>query len=505
MAVADPRTARRSVPTYGNWRRPASPGLLGLGFLSTMTMFAGIVVVLVTWFTLGLPAALPIVVVLVATLGSLAVRDRHGRTVADNLSAAALSLHARAGGATSYRSGPVSRIPGGRCRLPGLVAASELYEFSDSWHRPVALLRVPATSHYSVVLETEPDGASLVDAEQVDAWVATWGAWLASLAAEPGLVAASVTVESAPDSGTRLREEVRRRVDPDAPAVALAMLDEVVDRYPQGSAQVRAWVALTFSAAARPGGRRRRPEEMARDLAPRIPLLGHGLQATGAGATRPVPAAGLCEVVRTAYDPAVATDLDTANATGHAPDLRWDDVGPVATETAWTHYRHDSGVSVTWGMTSPPRGEVYSSVLAAILGPHPDVDRKRVTLVVRPLDPARAARVVETDKRTAEFQASVSSTPSSRALVAQRAAEATAREEATGAALLDFSLLVTATVLDGDRVRDAVAAVDMMAGAARLQLRPMYGSQDAAFVAGLPLGLVLPAHLRIPSPVRDSL
>jgi hypothetical protein len=33
-------------------------------------------------------------------------------------------------------------------------------------------------------------------------------------------------------------------------------------------------------------------------------------------------------------------------------------------------------------------------------------------------------------------------------------------------------------------------------------LRPAYGSQDSAFAAALPLGLVLPSHLRVPAELR---
>ena len=55
-------------------------------------------------------------------------------------------------------------------------------------------------------------------------------------------------------------------------------------------------------------------------------------------------------------------------------------------------------------MTQAPRGEVSSSVLQRLLRPHGDVDRKRVTLLYRPIDSARAARIVEQDKRNADFR-----------------------------------------------------------------------------------------------------
>ena len=52
-----------------------------------------------------------------------------------------------------------------------------------------------------------------------------------------------MTVETAPDSGSRLRREVLTNIDPDAPQFARAMLEEVVMLYPQGSSSVKAYVA----------------------------------------------------------------------------------------------------------------------------------------------------------------------------------------------------------------------------------------------------------------------
>jgi len=70
---------------------------------------------------------------------------------------------------------------------------------------------------------------------------------------------------------------------------------------------------------------------------------------------------------------------------------------------------------------------------------------------------------------------------------------------------VNFGLLVTATVLDVDQAPEARAAIDNLSATARLRLRPMYGSQDVGFIGGLPLGLILTKHLRVPTEVRDRL
>src|SRR3954451_18506377 len=501
MAVGESSAMR----TYGNWRRPMSAGLGALGTIGTAGLLVGLIVVIVTMMFAGILPALAVALVGGLGLLSLSVRNRHGRTLLQGTATRAGWARARASGAHLYRSGPLGQAGWGSFQLPGLAAASTLTEGRDSYDRPFALIRVPATGHFTVVFAADPDGASLVDDEQIDVWVAHWGQWLAALGNEPGVVAVSVTIETAPDSGSRLRREVDGQLDAGAPAGARAMLREVVETYPAGSATVKALVAITFSGAGRGLGRGRQAEEMSRDLAARIPWLGNTLHATGAGAARPVSAQQLCEVIRTAYDPAAARVFELARAHGETAELSWSDVGPTAAQAGWDVYRHDGALSVTWSMTQAPRGEVDAGMLARLLRPHGDVDRKRVTLLYRPLDSARAARIVEADKRNADFRVNSAARPSARALVEQRAAAATAAEEARGAGLVNFGMLVTATVTAPERLDAARQAIDHLAPTARIMLRPVYGSQDSAFAAALPLGLVLPSHLRVPSELRESL
>ena len=110
----------------------------------------------------------------------------------------------------------------------------------------------------------DPDGASLVDQDQIDIWVAHWGQWLAALGDEPGRGrGVGDDRDGARTPGTRLQREVQANLDDAAPDLAKAMLHEVVETYPAGSATVKAMVAVTFSAAARGFARGRDADEMA--------------------------------------------------------------------------------------------------------------------------------------------------------------------------------------------------------------------------------------------------
>ena len=66
-------------------------------------------------------------------------------------------------------------------------------------------------------------------------------------------------------------------------------------------------------------------------------------------------------------------------------------------------------------------------------------------------------------------------------------------------------MLVTATVVDPDKAKDAAAAIDNLAATARIRLRPVYGSQDSAFAAALPLGINLAKHVNVPDLLREKL
>lgn len=494
-----------AVRTYGNWRRPVTSGLFGLGSVGTGIMLGGLVFCILVTMSKGLLWGLVAFVVMAGVLTTVVIRDRHGKSILDRAIARIGWQTAQSKGAHLYRSGPLGVAKWGTHQLPGLVAQLRLTEHQDAYGRRFVLLYAPSTNTFATVIATEPDGAALVDREQVDVWVASWGHWLANLGDEPGVEAAAVVVETAPDTGHRLAREVTSQIDPEGPAFARAMLEQVVATYPAGSSQVRAWVTLTFSGMSSSTGKRMKSDEMGRELAARLPGLTGTLSATGAGAARPLSAAEVCEIVRVAYDPAASVAVEEAHIAGDDTGLTWDEVGPVAHEATWDGYRHDSAYSMTWAMTIAPRGNVQSSVLARLLAPHPGLMRKRVALLYQPIDAGRAAAMVEADLRAAQFVQTAARTPTARSVLATRAATATAQEEAAGAGLVNFGMLVTVTIPDASKAAEARAVVDNLAATARLRLRPVYGAQHAAFAGTLPLGLVLPKHLKGPAVLKERL
>lgn len=472
--------------SYGSWHNNASAGLFGLGLIPTIGAFA-LGVVELPLFLLAPKTALVVGAVGLAVLAPMAIRIK-GRTGAQ----VAMARLAWWAGAVQrhhlYRTGLASPYTATH-RLPGLLASSELYEVENGRTGHLGVIAIPTSRHVTAVLVASAEGIDLVDQDIIDQRVAHWSAWLASLAREEGLVQAQVTIETAPDPGTRLAAEVAATTRPDAPELARNVLAEIVESFPAGAASTYYYVALTWRL---PG---RDLPAAAVDVAARLPALQAGLEGTGAIAVRPATPDQLIRIVARAFDPARATEIDAAPA----DLLDWAWAGPVDHNEARDSYAHDSGLSRSWGLLEAPRGAIVETTFGRMAQPDPALKgRKRVSLIYRPLDPATAARTVETDRRDAEFNAGKRARPSARDLAAIRAAEQAAAEEARGAGIVRFSILATLTVPRDDHAQTALAEADRRlqaaAGEARIRLRLMGSAQASTFAASLPTGIVLSHH-----------
>ena len=156
-------------------------------------------------------------------------------------------------------------LPAGPTSCPVCSPPRSCRQTRDAHGRPFAVLCHPHVRHLTVVLESEPDGASLADQRQVDQWVAHHGEWLAALSREPGLIACQISIESSPDPGTRLRHMLANRRSDSAPSYAEEVMDEIRDTYPAGAAELKARIALTYRMNAA-GGRKLSAAEKAHEV-----------------------------------------------------------------------------------------------------------------------------------------------------------------------------------------------------------------------------------------------
>ncbi len=503
--IAEPRT-------YGNWIKPGSPGLGRLGLVGTVLLFAGIALAVIVKSAFGLLGAALVLVLELPALAPLLWQDRTGRNGWQVLIREVAWRTGVAKGQHVYLAGLVDAQLFGSTKLPGLLAASRLHEFTTAAGQKVAMVEHPKVRHFAVQVRVQPDGSSLVDPATADQWVAHWGVFQADLATEPALVGATATVQTSPDPGNRLAREVDRLLVPAAPQLARDMLLEAAATYPKGAAMVDAWVTLIFTANRRdtagdelvaggPRSRVRTPAEMATLIAARLPGLIAQLAATGAGVGTPMSAREVTDLVRVAYDPASAEDLATVRDAGEEAPIGWEQAGPAGAQESRGAYRHDGAASISWTMDGPPRSAVQSRVLTSLLAPHPDVDRKRLTILYRPYEPGDAAAVVDAQVRTATGKEDGKATGT----VHTERAMATAREEAGGAGLTRFSMVLTSTVRDPERLGQAGETSMQLGRASKLTLRRAYGCQAAAFAAGLGIGVIASEYVNVPATVRGAL
>jgi hypothetical protein len=488
--------------TYGGWRLPRSPGIAGLDLASSAVLVLVLVSSVLALLAGGLLAGFVLGAIGMACFAVMARKDRHHRSGLQRLVSRLAWQQTKFGGSGQYRSGPTGKARWGTFQLPGVLASTRLHEYTDAWGQPFAILELPAKGHYSITFRLEPEGSSLVDRADQDTWLARYAAVLKQLGDEPGLIAAQITVETAPDTGARLRRYVQDRIDENAPALARTMLSQVTGSYSAGAASVEVWAAFTFSASRH--GKRLKIDEFAAEIRPRLRHLGEQFHGTGVGGARVLTAQELCELVRSAYNPSAAVDLETARLAGEPAPLRWSDVGPAGADACWDCYVHDEAVSITWAMSLAPAGVVYHNVLKRLLEPSPGVARKRVSLVYRVIDPGTSAQIVDADVRSAITAATSTKRPTAASQHQLRLAQQTAEEVARGGGLIDFGLLVTATV-DGDDAgarQDAKVTIDGLGASTSLLLRVLTGSQDSAFVGTLPLGVALPEYTAVPRSIR---
>ena len=487
--------------TYGGWRRRRSIGLLGLGTTATVCLLGGVLVLLVLG-AISLTALLYVAppVLVAAGLSLLRFDDT---AVAVHVVRRVRWWHASSRGYTKYRAGVVVEHPRA-FQLPGVLAPMRLLDAEDGAGGRYGLVWDRRAGYLTATLRVVPATTHLADRADADAWVANWGAWLASLGYVPMLRWVTVTVDTAPEPGTTLADAVNASTEPSSPDAARRILGELVTAAPGAAADVDTRVSLTFNPAAAPA-QPKSLEEAVAEVGRTLHTLQSSLGGCGITVTGRATAPGLAGTVRTAFDPdarghithlaRTAADGRGAHVQAGADELLgWGDAGPVGAEELWDRYRHDSGVSVSWAWHDAPRQNVHADVLARLLSPGPFP--KRVTLQYRPLPAATATRVLENEVRAADFRREyrrrTRRDETARDSADHARAQQAAAEEAQGAGVCLVNVFVTTTVTDEADLPRAAADTEAAAEQSKIRLRRMWRSQAAGFAATLPCGICPP-------------
>ncbi|WP_236655452.1 SCO6880 family protein [Streptacidiphilus carbonis] len=455
----------------------------GLGGMSKTATIA-VATVLAADGILATAQPVTLVVTLPATLAvaGLAAARRHGMSALAYYWARVAWRRAQRSDATAYRQ--VLLPQPFALDLPGVGASSSLIGAHDPTSgRKVGVVHDRATDWMTITTLLAPGGSLMAPTNSVRANIRTWSAVLDAMSTDEQIKSASVTIQITPGAGEALGDDVKVRRNSNAPQLALDTIDELVRTTPRATASVAPWMSVTIdpTATATP------PTELSDKVAETLRVVDSlDLSGTGTDIYRRATAVDLRRIVRSAYDPDVfhARDQDFE-------DLSWGECGPVAADDNWEEYPHDGAVSISWVLREMPRRPIAYSVLLPLLSP--GRYQRRVTIAYRVLDPQEGEAVLEREISNAEQRAQATAQVKGRAKWSQKAdyqrAEQAASMAASGAQVVDWTLMVTATARSTAELPNLRQELERAVKATRgIRLRPAYGAQAAVFAASLPIG-----------------
>ena len=337
----------REPRLYGNWRAERGWGIGRLSTTATIIVFLAVLAPLLAASTA--PAAvLPLAGVGVVVVAAIVVRIG-GRSAADVLGVRLRFWRARRRGWTRLSAGVLADDTRA-ADLPGVLAPLRPLDIDDGRGRRHVLLHNRRTGTLTAILRCAPIGLDLADPDQADQWVAAWGGFLADLGYQPLVRHIAVTVDTAPTGGDALATHVATHLDPGAPRLARQVLSELVADTTARTASVQVWLSVCLD----PNRATPKPTDLLAacvEVGRWLPGLETELAGCGVAVQGRATLTWLAGAVRAAFDPAARPHLAAAG-------LEWADAVPVAAREEWDHYRHESGVSVSWALREAPRQAV---------------------------------------------------------------------------------------------------------------------------------------------------
>lgn len=364
------------------------------------------------------------------------------------------------------------------------------------------VVRDARTRCYTAVVPLRGHSFSLLGPAEKDRRVGGWSAVLASMARERSVVHRVQWVAAAlPDDGRAVRDYLAHRavLPADEPArrsyaALLAGAGASTSRHEVLLAvQVRAVGQGARAARSAGGGDAGACAVLLREVEALRRRLGEADVQAGAV----LDPRSLAAVIRRGGDPRPPSPQDQHGGCDGSDAVLADrcppcPVGwpwPLATEVTWGCLRTDGAWHATYWIAEWPRVDVGPDFLAPLLI---GSVRRSVSVVMEPVSPSRAVRLVEqartADIADAELRRRGGFLPTARR--AREEALVTRREEelADGHASFRFSGYVTVTAPTRDALQAACEATEHAAGQCRLELRRLYGEQEQGFACTLPLG-----------------
>lgn len=430
----------------------------------------------------AVPESLLVTLPVTLAVTGLAAARRHGMSALAYYWAKVAWRRAARADATAYRR--VLLPHPYALDLPGVGASSSLIKAYDPTSgKQVGVVHDRVTGYMTISTLLAPGGSLMAPTNAVRGNIRTWGAVLDAMSTDEQVKGAAVTIQITPGAGEALGDDVKTRKRADAPRLARETIEELVRTTPHATASVAPWMSVTVD----PDATANPPADLHEKVAEALRVVDSlDLSGTGTDIVRRATDVDLRRLVRSAYDP----DAFHAKEEEFA-ELSWAECGPVAADDGWEEYAHDGGVSISWVLREMPRRPITYSVLLPLLSP--GRFQRRITLAYRVLDPREGEAVLEREISNAEQRAQATAQVKGRAKWSQKAdyarAEKAAAQAASGAQVVDWTLLVTTTARSTADLPAARQELERAVKATRgIRMRPAYGAQAAVFAAGLPLG-----------------
>ncbi|RCS57178.1 SCO6880 family protein [Microbacterium sp. JB110] len=386
---------------------------------------------------------------------------------------------------TTFRKRLTKPRPAGTLALPGDAASLRMHLDPDT---EAVMVHDPHSATLTALLEVSHPAFILLDPGEQERRVHAWGRVLATTCRSNHIARLQVLERTLPDSGTGLSEWWSQHGHNDGSWVA-GIYQELIDRAgPAGERHVTTIsLALDMRAASRAirsagGG----IKGAAAVLRQEMTTLTSALRTADLRPSRWYGPGQLAIMLRSAYDPQVASTLDRSGNLGH--DLAT--AGPVAVDERWDKIRTDSAHHAVLWVSDWPRSQIYPGFLAPLL--LSSGIRRSFTLLCDPVRSDQAARSIR-KLRTEYVSDAAQRAKAGQIEDAQQSAEYqdVLRQESdmiSGHGVLRYTGLITISANTEAELDSAIAATQQAAIQASLETRLLVGQQASAFTAAaLPL------------------
>ncbi|MEW6582362.1 MAG: SCO6880 family protein [Actinomycetota bacterium] len=338
----------------------------------------------------------------------------------------------------------------------------------------------------TAVLDVEGTSFALLDPEDKDRRVAAFGHALSSFARPGSPVRRIQWIErSAPQPVGELARHLRDQVALPVDHRSVRSYLDLVDGAGPDSQDHSCLVALQVDP--RRGGRGAAREGRGALLMRELNALSDRLLAAEIGVRGALTPRALARTLREGLDPDGRWALDGPGGDGDGADPGR--FGPLALEEGWGVCRTDSAWHASYWISEWPRTDVGCDfLLPLLLGTGAE---RAISVVMEPLDPSRALRAAENARTNQEadeeLRLRAGFMETARRRRRREAAHRREQELADGHAAFRFSGYVTVSARGLAELDASCAAVEQAARLAHLELRRLYGEQQAALTYTLPL------------------